>query len=268
MGTGGKKPKSRGNAYEYRVAKFFNDREGWDAKRVLLSGAVKHASDQLGKHDVTTRHITGIFLQIECKKTAESDSHQLKWEWIEKIDFSNDEFLVFAFGRSGHYVLTEKPIYDTLAPTIGVHLEAKGQRQYRLYKKELTDRRETVLFWEPHNKYYVITDLDTLINHLEKRGPLSTLDPVDVIKSSESIGELEDWFKDNHNRLTNYEKSLYYDKLYRLENGIDEISREYIVEAQWWRNTSDDFIMKCPHCESDITHQQLSEWKENRNNLA
>lgn len=262
---GGKKVKARGTSYEYRIRGWFKDR-GWQSERNNLSGASTQISELIAKHDVRASN-NGIFLQIEAKKTANKEKHKLQRKWITGLDFTNDEFLVFAFGRSDHYVLISRSYYVSLAGeenTPDVRYTARGDSQFTFHKAWVQDEDPMGFLWETHGELYVVTNLDDFITLIEKRGPLKALDPLSYISSATSVADLVEWYKENKHRLTNKEKCLYYGKLHRLEYNItDEASPEFIATTQWWRDTSDDVICKCPHCQELITHGQMKESRDN-----
>lgn len=263
MCPGGHAPKGRGTSYEYRVRNTLQQL-GWDAHRNPLSGASEQVAETTGKHDVRASK-NGIFLQIECKKTAEDKTHKLQRKWIGKIDFSNDEFLVFAFGRSPHYALVSEVFYKSLDPTFIAtpRYTAAGGVQFTFHRIWLEEEEIVCFLWKDYNEIFIATELGKFISLLEKRGPLQALHPIDFINSATDIGTLTQWYKDNKHRLTNRERSHYYGKLHRLEHDIpDEVSPEFKASVQWWRDTNDDVIMKCPHCKELITYKQLKESRE------
>ena len=267
---GGKTAKCRGTSYEYRVRNWFCA-HGWDAERNALSGASQQISDALGKHDVRAQK-GRIFLQIECKKTGVREIHKVQREWFDKINFNNDEFLVLAFSKSPHYIMMPASIYKEVFPNF--YLEQarytiKGGTVFGLHRSWLDAEDPMTLFWEQYDTFYVITNLETFIPALEKRGPLQRLSFIDVIKMSKSAEELAAWYQNTRHRLTNYEKSLYYAKLHRLENNIvEDPSKDFVSSVQWWRDTSKDFVLQCPHCNATINREDVAEDKaEEQNNV-
>jgi len=261
MSSGGRKPKGRGTSFEYRIRNFLRD-NGWESERNPLSGASAQVSEVVGKHDVRASR-EGLFLQIECKKTAEHEKHILQRIWIEKIDFANDEFLVFAFGRSANYTLVPEVVYQSVNSDYVSGLAryaAKGKTRFTFHRSWIEEEDPVVFMWEDYGELYVVTELSKWIQLLLKRGPLKALKPTDVINSATEIGPLIKWYKENQHRLTNLERCHLYGKLHRLENGIDdEVAPEFKAAVQWWRDTSDDVVMKCPHCGKLITYRQLEE---------
>jgi hypothetical protein len=260
MSPGGHAPKGRGTSYEYRVRNWFQER-GWEAERNPLSGASDQISETTGKHDVRAKK-AGLFLQIECKKTGAEDKHKLQRIWFEKIDFKNDEFLVFAFSRSDHYAIITQGIYKALNPDFledTPRYTAEGASQFTFHRAWLNAEDPVCFLWKDYGEIYVATELSKFIALLEKRGPLETLNPIDVIKATDDIPKLLEWYKIHKHRLTNKEKHFYYNKLCMLEEGCTGPSREFIASQQFWRDTSDDIVMKCPHCTNLITYKQLKE---------
>jgi hypothetical protein len=259
---GGKAPKGRGTSYEYRVRDFLRFL-GWNSERNDLSGASKQIANLIGRHDVRASK-QGIFLQLECKKTSGKDEHKIERAWLDKIDFTNDEILVFAFGRSVHYAIVPESVYQSLDSKYlpsSPRYEATGKTLFTCKRAWFDEDEVVIIHWKPYERY-VATTLERIIRLIEKRGPLAVLKPIDFINSTKEIGPLIEWYRQYKNRLTNFEKCHYYGKLHRLEHGItDEISPEYKASVQWWRDTSDDVMTKCPHCNELITYRQL---KENR----
>lgn len=266
MCPGGKKPKGRGSNYEYRCRDFLCSL-GWDAHRNPLSGASEQIAETTGKHDVRASK-AGIFLQIECKKTGEDRTHKLQRKWIGKIDFTNDEFLVFAFGRSPHYALLSEVFYKTLDPSFVAtpRYTATGGTMFTFHRVWLDEEDPVCFLWQDYNENFVAVSLDKLIPLIEARGPLKALHPIDVINSASTIPELAEWYKGNHHRLTNKEKAHYYGKLHRLENDLPDVDPLMKADSQWWRDTSGDVILKCPHCTKLITHGDIKKSKENNDN--
>jgi len=262
MSPGGAVPKGRGTNYEYRCRDFLRGL-GWSSERNPLSGASEQVAETTGKHDVRASK-DGIFLQIECKKTAEDATHKLKRKWIGKIDFNNDEFLVFAFGRSPHYALVTEVYYKTLDPTFiaAPRYTATGGTMFTFYRKWLEEESLVCFLWEDYKEHFIALPLETLIEMIIKRGPLKALQPLDFINSHDSVEELAVWYKENQYRLTNKERGHYYGKLHRLENSIPDVDPVAKADSQWWRDTSEDVIMKCPHCKELITHKDVKDSKE------
>jgi len=255
---GGRASKSRGDSFEYRVRNWFK-KIGWDSERNPLSGASEQLKVLVAKHDVRASK-NGIFLQVECKKTAGISTHKLQRIWYEKIDFRNDEFLAFAFGRSPIYCIVPLTTYQTLFPDAPTtpKFTAKGQKQFTFHRKWVDEEDPLVFYWKTYDELYVATLLENWIEAIENRGPLENLMPVDTIKGATDAKLLTVWFKKNEVRLTNEEKCLYYGKLHRLEHGIkDQPNHQFLAEVQWWRDTSGDFVMHCPHCDMDITQGDL-----------
>ena len=263
MSPGGHAPKGRGTNYEYRVKQKLIDL-GWDAERNPLSGASEQVAETTGKHDVRASK-NGIFLQIECKKTGEDATHKLQRKWIDKIDFNNDEFLVFAFGRSPHYALVPEIYYKTLDPSFVAipRYIATGGTLFTFYRKWLEEESLVCFLWEDYKEHFIALPLENLIELILKRGPLKALQPLDFINSHENVEELAIWYKENQYRLTNKERGHYYGKLHRLEHSIPDVDPLVKADSQWWRDTSEDVIMRCPHCKNLITHKDVKEIKEN-----
>lgn len=262
---GGRAAKSRGTSFEYRVREYLRNL-GWTSERNPLSGASQQIVATTGKHDVRASK-EGIFLQLECKKTGHQTKHVLRREWIEKIDFTNDEYLVFAFGRSDAYVLILSSVYQTLDPNYKLEVpryEAIGGTRFTFHRSWMEEEDPLTFMWKDYNEMFVVTPLARFIELVSARGPLKAIKPLDFINSATEILPLATWYKENKFRLTNFERCHFYGKMHRLEHGIsDEVSPEFKASVQWWRDTSDDVVMKCPHCDNLITYKQ---WQEKRRN--
>ena len=258
---GGRAAKSRGTSFEYRVKQWLLSK-GWVAERNPLSGASQQIAATTGKHDVRASK-DGIFLQIECKKTGAQDKHVLQREWIEKVDFTNDEFIVFAFGRSDHYALVTSSVYQVLNSDYKIDIpryEAVGATRFTFHRSWIEEEDPLTFLWKDYNEMFVATSFARLIDLILKRGPLKAIKPMDFINSAIDITSLTVWYKENKFRLTNLECCHFYGKMHRLEHGIsDEVSPEFKASVQWWRDTSEDVIMKCPHCDKLVTYKQLQE---------
>lgn len=261
---GGKRSKTIGDGFEYRVRDWFRN-QGWHSERNPLSGASDQLKTLVAKHDVRATK-QGVFLQLECKKTNDTKKHKLRREWYDKINFLNDEFLVFGFGRSAIYCCVPLAIYQELDPNMDptpTH-EAKGEKQFTFHRSWFDDTDYVVFHWETYQECYVATLLENWVELLSQRGPLEDMDPVSVICGADEIKFLTNWFNKHHHRLTNEQKCLYYGKLHRLEHNIADIPKhELLAEVQWWRDTTSDFVFKCPHCEETVTQGDLQKPSDN-----
>lgn len=181
----GRLSKNRGRSYEYRVRDHFRSLEGWNAERNDNSKAKKQIKDTdiESKHDVVAwKEDWSIVLQIECKKTSKAKL-ALQWEWIEKIDFSNDEILVFATQRTSHYTLTSLQQYEEMVGKITKKhdcLEARGKSQWRTSIDNFDSLVELV--W--NEQHFVIMELSKFLIQREKFGGKS-IKP-DQLKNKES----------------------------------------------------------------------------------
>ena len=157
-----------GKSYEYRVRNFFRGRPGWsedDTFRVPLSGACTLLDKRVGKYDIVATYMDKILrLEIECKKTGKT-CLTLQRQWFDKIDYSETEFLVFAFSRTKHYCIFPTDIVDNTK--IQVSKKAKGRTTFKISKQDL----ETDHFkfeWVPFEQVFYILPLEEYIIHLEK----------------------------------------------------------------------------------------------------
>ena len=137
--SGGKRSKTIGDGFEYRVRDWFRT-QGWSSERNPLSGASEQLKKLVAKHDVRASK-NGLFLQLECKKTNNTQKHKLQRIWYEKVDFTNDEFIVFGFGRSPIYCCIPLEIYRELHPNICSipRYIAKGTAQFTFHRQWLED---------------------------------------------------------------------------------------------------------------------------------
>lgn len=169
----GKLSKSRGKSYEYRVAKWLQARKGWERSfRIPLSGASQRIVDEIAGHDVLAHYVAPeIKIACECKKTG-ALTMRIAHEWLEKIDFVTydlDKVLIFAFGRSPHYVMIPSEQHYKLTGRIVVHGDpfiAKGKRFFTLHHSVLEEalvNNKASLFWEPHVENYYFMTLEDYI---------------------------------------------------------------------------------------------------------
>lgn len=189
----GKKSKVRGTGYEYRIRDWFRNAKeqadkptGWDAERNSLSREEKSFGEVTAKHDVKAWKDTEdgrIFLQIEAKKTGK-DIHTLQKEWIDKIDFTNDELLVIALNRTPHYAVITVDQYNQLNsryryaldcdPENAEKLIRRGKKSVRVHKHELegiTWDDPKRLVWEGLGKDLIIVPLGFFVFLREKLPP-------------------------------------------------------------------------------------------------
>lgn len=164
----GRESKNRGRTYEYRVRDWFRSRADWDEEktiRVPLSGACEILDEKVGKYDVVAVHRNGkLILEIECKKTGGS-VFTLKREWIDKLNFSKTEFLVFALDKTKHYCLLPIEIYDD--KDVQVSKKIKGKKTFRINKKDIID--DHLKFeWSCFEECFYILPLSEYIQSLEK----------------------------------------------------------------------------------------------------
>lgn len=264
---GKSKNKNLGNSFEYRVANWFSDREGWSGLRNPLSGASEQVNTQISKHDVRAWHDSlPIFFQIECKKRSKvkdpkrRDSIEIKKEWIDKLDFNKDEILVVATDRSDLYVfIPTKRYFKVLGRSYQVEYEKdqsySGDRQF-LFKRENVDnnpQKKYHLRWI--EKEWVILLLDEFVTLRETSDIEDDLSFEDRIKRLNTLEGAQNFEKLNVSSLSNKEKSLMYAKLDQLEHG-GKINPIIYAQEQFWMG-DDAFVLVCPHCSVKITKKDL-----------
>lgn len=170
----GKLSKVRGGNYEYRVRNFFLDRGGWDDTiRIPLSGASDIISERIGKRDVLAIHRTGKRLVCECKKTGKKDKITIEAEWLNKLDFFDDDILVFAYDRSLHYVILDYQYYRQIKSEDWPNkfertLEAKGEKTFVLNRAEIDKVNFLLLKWPTLESSYVIFPFERYIKYIEE----------------------------------------------------------------------------------------------------
>ena len=231
-----------GKGYEYRVRDWFRER-GWGSERNPLSGASKQITEEMGKHDVRSWK-GNIFLQIECKKTnKESDSLDIKQEWLDKINFDNDEILCFSFKNcKQHFCLITKRMGD------GVFKDAqlvKSDSVYKPignssfgYKREWLENKprfcSQVIF---NNVIYYVVDLELFLEFREKYDGNNAESKgfVENVKAIHDIDKLKKLYKDSESKLTTREKRIFYGKLERLETGkLNAVDESTMRDSQFW----------------------------------
>jgi len=180
----GKLSKSRGKSYEYRVAKWFQARAGWEGSfRIPLSGASQRIVDEIAGHDVLAQNDKlEVKIACECKKTGAA-SMRIEHEWLEKLDFAThdlDKVLIFAFARSDHYIMIPSEQYCRLTGRVAIHGEsfsARGKRFFTLHQAALEEALGKVaeagkggvsLYWTPHDENYSFMTLADYIAAREK----------------------------------------------------------------------------------------------------
>lgn len=243
-----------GRGYEYRVRDLFL-KKGWFAERNPLSGASDQIEEQLGKHDV--RAWKGdIFLQIECKKTMkkkktkdgqDDDTLIIQKEWLDKIDFTNDEFLVFSYNRSQqHFAFMTKEASEKILDSSKMKLtpvfEPRGSVGFGFKREWLEDKRDVIHVSDFDDKIWYAMDLEVFIDAREKCGlPTKATSFDEKIKVVQSIDTLKEMFKES-SKWTTREMRLYYSKLERLESGKDNnYNPGFIKDSQFWLDEKKKF---------------------------
>lgn len=262
-----KNAKRIGNAFEYRVADWFDGKPGWFGLRNPLSGASEQIKNAVSKHDVRAwNEQLNIFLQIECKKRSKnakdakkSDSIEIKKEWIDKLDFENDELLVFATNRSPIYVFIPTARFFLLlgrSYTIEYdkHHHFKGEKQFVLYR-ELVDTAKDQRFHLVWNQEpWTILLLEDFLMLRETAKIELSLSIEEQIKRLTTLENALTFEKNNLTTLNYKQKSLLYSKIHQLESDgfVNPIVH---AESQFWLD--DAFILVCPHCSEKITKKDL-----------
>lgn len=161
----GKKEKNRGKSYEYRVRDWFRQRPGWDKEktiRVPLSGACTALDNPVGKHDIVAIHENGLRVDIECKKTGAQEI-SLQKTWIDKLNYSKQEFLVFAMDRTKHYCLFPISIFNNT--DIETTKVARGNKSCKISKEDFVN--DKLKFQWCQQTYYILL-LEEYISLLER----------------------------------------------------------------------------------------------------
>jgi hypothetical protein len=236
-----------GRSYEYRVRNWFKERENWEAERNPLSGASDQITEEMGKHDVRAwNDKLNIFLQIECKKTStEQDNLKIQKEWLDKIDFSNDEFLVFSYQNcQQHFALMPKSAAQAILEKVEHKLklkekiyEASGEVQFGFKKEWVDGKRDEIFLVKFNDVIYYILDLGEFIDLREKyiKPESENKSLIERIKTLNTKESLEKFFKDNESKMETRDKRAYYAKLERIESGnINEADHGMIKQNQFW----------------------------------
>lgn len=230
-----------GKGYEYRVRDFFR-KAGWKSERNPLSGASDQIEEELGKHDVRSwREDFNIFLQIECKKTNNEDGILgIKKEWIDKIDFSNDEILVFSFLRCGQdfiFIPLEiaSPVLEKKKLTKLETHDASGDTVFGFKKEWIADQENKYCVVNFLNKSWAVFDLAVYVDYREKNKiETKAKNASDKVKAITSIDELKKLKETESSNWSTKEWKAYYSKLDRLESGDVSYNPGFIKESQWW----------------------------------
>lgn len=262
-----KNAKRIGNAFEYRVADWFDQQPNWFGLRNPLSGASEQIKTAVSKHDVRAwNEKLNIFLQIECKKRSKnskdpkkSDSLEIKKEWIDKLDFENDELLVFATNRSPIYVfIPSSRFFRILGRSFEIEYSKentfKGEKQFVLYR-ELVDRLEDKRFHLLWNQQpWTILLLDDFLVLRETAKIEQTLSVEEQIKRFTNLESALNFESENISTLNYKQKSLLYSKIHQLDSD-GFINPVIHAESQFWLD--DAFILVCPHCSKKVTKKDL-----------
>jgi hypothetical protein len=238
-----------GRGYEYRVKEWFIKR-GWKSERNPLSGASDQIEQELGKHDVRSWHEDkNIFLQIECKKTSTDENILgIKKEWIDKIDFNNDEFIVFSFQNCRQHFcfmpkdIAEKILGKTKLVPMKTHV-ADGDKIFGFKREWLEGKNKEIFVVDFLGSTWYALDLEEFIDARERYGgPTNATSFGDKIKIIHDVKKLKDLYAKEESKLTTRDKRLYYGKLERLESGdTNAYNPEFIKEGQWWLDESKKF---------------------------
>jgi len=251
---------SIGKSYEYRVRDFLVAK-GWKAERNPLSGASEQIEQELGKHDVRAwRDDLDIFLQIECKKTMikkknaagqDDDSLGIEKKWIDKIDFTNDEFLVFSYNRCQQHFcfmpkeIAEKILAKTKLKCLPTHTPS-GDKIFGFKREWIEGKQKEICVIEFLNRTWYALDLEEFLSARERYGgPTSASNFADKIKAMSDIKKLKELYSKEESTLTTKDKRIYYSKLERLESGnSNSYNPDFIKEGQWWMDDSKKFDFK------------------------
>lgn len=259
-----------GKDYEYRLRNWFVDK-GWKAERNPLSGASDQIEEQLGKHDVRAwREDLNIFLQIECKKTMkkkktkdgqDDDTLVIQKEWLDKINFDNDEFLVFSYNRcQQHFAFMTKEASEKFLNSSKMRLtpayEPRGDVGFGFKREWLEDKKDVIHVSNFDGKTWYAMDLEVFIDaRAESKIPTKATSFDEQIKTINNINALTELFKAESANWKTRELRLYYSKLERLESGKDNMyNPTFIKDSQFWldekkkfdwdQNTIDQIVKK------------------------
>ena len=246
-----------GRGYEYRLKEWFIA-HGWKAERNPLSGASDQIEQELGKHDVRAwRDDLNIFLQIECKKTMikkknkageDDDTIVVQKEWLDKIDFENDEFLVFSFNRcQQHFAYMTQEAADRVIGPLNLNksvvFEARGDKGYGFKREWLEGKSDFIFVSKFMDKTWYAMDLEIYINARERfkipTKATSFDERLKIINTKETLKVL---FDEESKGWGTKEYRLYYSKLERVESGKDNAySPSFIKDSQFWLDEGKKF---------------------------
>ncbi len=231
-----------GRDYEYRVRNWFI-KQGWKAERNPLSGASDQIEDELGKHDVRCwRDDLSIFLQLECKKKSTTkDILDIKKEWIDKIDFDNDELLVFSFKNcKQHFAFLTKEAADKVLGRMKLRksetYEPRGDKVFGFKREWVEFKEEEIFVVNFMGKTWYTLDLGTYVTARENYKTVITPKTVaEKLKFINDAKKLKAFRKEDGENWDTKENRLYYAKLERLESGEEnKYNPNFIKESQWW----------------------------------
>jgi hypothetical protein len=236
-----------GKSYEYRIRNWFKEnRSGWKAERNPLSGASTQITEEMGKHDVRAWNDSlNIFIQIEAKKTSKKDNIlAIKKEWLDKIDFNNDEILVYSYQNcKQHFCFMTKEVSEKILESTKENIkiskdiiEAKGEVQFNA-KREWFEEKEEIIAISFIGNIYHVYDLGKFIDIREKyvKPKDNKQSFVEQIKTLNTQEELEKFFKENESNLKTRDKRVFFSKLERVELGKDNLFNHDMVKSnQFW----------------------------------
>lgn len=241
-----------GKGYEYRVRNWFVAK-GWKSERNPLSGASDQIEEELGKHDVRAwKDDLNIFLQIECKKTmqkkktkdgVEDDTIVIQKEWLDKIDFNNDEFLVFSFNRcQQHFAFMAAEAADKILQQVSHSLvktdpiDPRGDSGFGFKRVWLEDKQLTICVVNFIGKMWYAMDLEYFIAAREQcKIPTKATSFEEQIKTIQNVEVLKELFTKESSTWTTRQFRIYYSKLERLESGKDNAyNPSFIKDSQFW----------------------------------
>jgi len=236
-----------GRDYEYRVRNWFI-KKGWKSERNPLSGASDQIEQELGKHDVRSwKEDLRIFLQLECKKTSKTDDKLvIQKEWLDKIDFTNDEFLVFSYQRcKQHFAFMPKEEAEKIIGKLNLkkstpHI-ANGAAGFS-FKREWAEGIDGIFVCEFLDRTWYTFDLEIYVDAREKfKIPTMPTSFSEKIKTITDIDTLKKMREEEESEWGTKEYRIYYSKLERLESGDVAYNPEFIKEGQWWLDEKDKF---------------------------
>lgn len=252
----GYKSKRAGTSFEYRVRNYFNNLENWEAERNILSGGAGQIIRNIAKHDVRAYNSElNIFIQIECKKKTgigkDGNKISIKKEWINGLNFKNDEILCFACDHSDIYVLTEFSIFKEYYNNKAIDIVKYNSNESFTIK--IDEIKDTDKILECFDNIYIILRIDKYINLREdiERKKENTIEG--MIKKIKTIEDFKNFENKYFDKLNLQQKKLLYIIGSQIEDNI--INNLNNIKL----NNKNKKLITCPHCKKIITTNDIKE---------